>query len=481
MADTVPGQEQINAMSASEYKVLENRCRRAARRRGLVLRKSRARDPRAQTYRTYGRADTNTREHVAGNPDTGYGLTLTEVALYLFDSPGPFPIHLERSVGREFRDFNETNGEPILSYRTPTAHQLVNQQRLRKGQRFKGGMPVGWVLSYLTKGDNGIGEHITGITDLNKVHEAAEAAQQHLASIGYKVPGNPKVANDSRSVSTDPYDVACLEIIDFLNKIPKVIDFRLPAVQEGSRMAEDVAVIADPNIGHICSHYYGASVDYLRGLYQLLRSAEFSLQLPMFAAYPLIRGVIEASGQVVWVLGPKDRRERFLRMLQLQKAELIYDGKYVDARTRPHDDDTAEIRSAINAFREQIAHAKEGRRKQLLSAAAALEIEQAEFEQGLPGGYSELIREAVAEQGLDSAWRGREGAGIWVFISGLSHPSFSRAFAGSIKRPVDVNGEFRWLTEPNPQVMRDGITAALSLHQRATILWRKAATSAADE
>jgi hypothetical protein len=69
----------------------------------------------------------------------------------------------------------------------------------------------------------------------------------------------------------------------------------------------------------------------------------------------LIRGVIEASGQIVWVLGPEDQRERFLRLLQLQKSELDYDGKYIDTRTELHEDDPAEVESKINAFRENIA------------------------------------------------------------------------------------------------------------------------------
>jgi hypothetical protein len=245
-------------------------------------------------------------------------------------------------------------------------------------------------------------------------------------------------------------------------------------------MAGDVAAIPDLNMWHLCSHYFGASVDYLRGLYQLLRPEPLTLLLPRFAAYPLIRGVIEASGQIVWVLGPEDRRERFLRLLQLQKAELDYDGKYIDARTELHDHDPAEVKSKINAFRENIAHAKKWRWGRFLSAAAALGIDQAEFERGLGpiGGYSSLIREAVAEQGLDRAWHGREGAGIWVFISGLSHPSYSRAFAGSINRPVEVNGEFRWWSEANPDVVRDSMALALSLHHSAAMLWKKAASSA---
>ncbi len=43
----------FSKMTDSEYKVLENRLRRAARRQGLHLEKSRARDPHALDYGRY--------------------------------------------------------------------------------------------------------------------------------------------------------------------------------------------------------------------------------------------------------------------------------------------------------------------------------------------------------------------------------------------------------------------------------------------
>jgi len=43
----------FSKMTAGEYKVLENRLRRAARRQGLHLEKSRTRDPQALDYGRY--------------------------------------------------------------------------------------------------------------------------------------------------------------------------------------------------------------------------------------------------------------------------------------------------------------------------------------------------------------------------------------------------------------------------------------------
>lgn len=67
----------------ADSKVTENRLRRAAERQGLQLQKSRRRDPRAVDFGTYGLVDPATKTLVAGDSNTGYGLTLAEVATAL--------------------------------------------------------------------------------------------------------------------------------------------------------------------------------------------------------------------------------------------------------------------------------------------------------------------------------------------------------------------------------------------------------------
>lgn len=66
-------------LSNVNEKTRENRPRRKARRQGLVLQKSRARDPRNPTYGTYCLVNeyTNTLEY--GDYSNGYGLDLDGV------------------------------------------------------------------------------------------------------------------------------------------------------------------------------------------------------------------------------------------------------------------------------------------------------------------------------------------------------------------------------------------------------------------
>jgi len=74
MATGIPTDEQVNAMSAVEYKVYENRVRREAQRQNLRLAKSRRRDPRARDYNTYMLLDNATNTVVSGNHENGLGL-----------------------------------------------------------------------------------------------------------------------------------------------------------------------------------------------------------------------------------------------------------------------------------------------------------------------------------------------------------------------------------------------------------------------
>jgi hypothetical protein len=61
-------------------KIRENRLRRAARRQGLMLVKSRRKDPRATDYGTYMLVNPNRNNTIVayGLPD-GYGLTLDKI------------------------------------------------------------------------------------------------------------------------------------------------------------------------------------------------------------------------------------------------------------------------------------------------------------------------------------------------------------------------------------------------------------------
>jgi hypothetical protein len=259
--------------------------------------------------------------------------------------------------------------------------------------------------------------------------------------------------------------------------IPKAMDALPIPISEGSRMAADRDAAPELlNLPSSCEHYLGGSEDLLLALVHLMQPGPNTLQLPRFALYPLIRGVIESSGQVAWVLGPDDRRDRFRRLLQVEKGELDYDVKYVDVLTRPRADDSPAFRS-LSAEQRRLAEVKRRLRWQrLLDGAAVLGIEQGDFQHGVRGGYESIVREAADEQGLDGDFHGRQCASVWMFVSGLCHPSMSRAWGGSINEPGDVgsDGYMTVWSEADPVVVRDALQVAIGLHLRASILWRDA-------
>jgi hypothetical protein len=80
MTSSIPTADEINSLTEQEFKVLENRLRRAAARQGLKLEKSRARDPRALGFGTYRLVDVHTNTIAAGGYIGGYGMELEDVA-----------------------------------------------------------------------------------------------------------------------------------------------------------------------------------------------------------------------------------------------------------------------------------------------------------------------------------------------------------------------------------------------------------------
>ena len=67
-------------MTATEFKTYENRLRRVAARQGLKLMKSPRRDVRATDYGTYQLVDQSTNTLVSYGLQSGFGLSLEEIA-----------------------------------------------------------------------------------------------------------------------------------------------------------------------------------------------------------------------------------------------------------------------------------------------------------------------------------------------------------------------------------------------------------------
>jgi hypothetical protein len=80
----IPTEDETATMTERQYVTLETRCRRAAKRQGLKVIKSRSRDPRAVDYGGYMIVNTYTNTIKAGELGTPDVLSLAEVAQYLW-------------------------------------------------------------------------------------------------------------------------------------------------------------------------------------------------------------------------------------------------------------------------------------------------------------------------------------------------------------------------------------------------------------
>lgn len=76
LEEVVPTDVEVEGMTPRQFKTYESKVRRAAKRQGLTLVKSRRRDPRAADYRSYWLMDERTRWLVAGGE---FGWFLNEV------------------------------------------------------------------------------------------------------------------------------------------------------------------------------------------------------------------------------------------------------------------------------------------------------------------------------------------------------------------------------------------------------------------
>jgi hypothetical protein len=285
-------------------------------------------------------------------------------------------------------------------------------------------------------------------------------------------------------LSDDPHKT----LIDILGTLPTIVNSSATEISDGSQMAGDRdAAQGLIDLPRLCQHYVAGSIEFLRTLHLILPIKSGRVQIPRYSSYPLIRGVIEHSAQAAWILGGSDRRERFVRLLQVQKSEMIYDRKYLNTTSSPNhlrDDDTAETRSGINRLQMEAKAAWDRRLAKLIEIGDVFGIDKSEFERGIPGGYEGIVYQATYEaqrrDGVhtdnESHWTGRYASSVWMFISGLTHPSVSRAWANANGDQPD-GSLVAVETAANPTVVRDSLLVGLRLQAHAFVLWKRACTT----
>lgn len=238
-----------------------------------------------------------------------------------------------------------------------------------------------------------------------------------------------------------------------------------------SELARD-NLLTDPlQLGHLVQYCLLQAADNLRAIRTLASAEAGFITLPVVALYPHLRTVIEASAQALWLLRPDAPAERILRLLQARAAELAYDTQMMKVLFGQTADRTpAQVSTGQRELRR---YAKERKTKRgYLSAIASLNgTPRAAYDAGFPA-WRDVILDASG-----SSRFARNAAlleTMWMFASGLTHPSSSRALIAtsleSIGEPVGNIHSARMTANLAPLV--PGLWVALGLFEDACKLWR---------
>lgn len=250
------------------------------------------------------------------------------------------------------------------------------------------------------------------------------------------------------------------ELVRRLSYVDAVLDrhdavtSRTPA--PWSQLGADDAATRWLQASHQLATILGMSVDNLRVVREMLIS-DGKMIVPMYGHYPVLRSAIEASALAKWIAVPDDQAERLRRSLSARIADLNEDKdlheEAMKAAALYGGIEASVLKRGDEAFKDGDVKA----RRVIREICLERDIPWSRVNQGLPG-YARIIR-VVGDAGEVP---GNYAASVWRIISGLSHPSASRATRYSA---LEVLGE-----------SKDGV---LNARLSASLQWTQAATMVA--
>ena len=174
--------------------------------------------------------------------------------------------------------------------------------------------------------------------------------------------------------------------------------------------------------------------------------------MPLVGHYPAIRSAIEAGAQALWILGPEESDGRIARTLRARWDDIVQDNLAVLALSEQdvNDDKAAIVHK--QKMRQRNAKAVGAKKRSLRATAKTAGVLESVLMQGLPG-FGEMLGETAAITGVES----NHQVGMWRLVSGLTHPSASRAILLSHVEEVDGDDK----------VMKAELTASVSMTNAA--------------
>lgn len=146
------------------------------------------------------------------------------------------------------------------------------------------------------------------------------------------------------------------------------------------------------------------------------------LEVPLHAHYPVIRAMTEGAALAKWILAPDDQRERVRRSLSCPVTEEKQDQRLYTAQRTAIVLHTPPLQPVMEHVDLLEAEKSDGLLAEVRRCSDALCLDWGTVSSGAPG--METIIRRVGEAGDVP---GEYAASVWKVLSGLSHPSASRA------------------------------------------------------
>lgn len=189
----------------------------------------------------------------------------------------------------------------------------------------------------------------------------------------------------------------------------------------GSELLADDEATAPFHTSHLVHYALNVSSDALRTALVVLADGQ-DIRVPIIGLYPLLRTVIEGSALATWLVAPDERLVRVKRTLEARLSDLSHDDRAVVVASTPELTDDAAERSAKQKMRRENSTRVRSEKRRLLDHAARLGVEV--DERGMPG-FGPILETIAPVIGMSVG----EVRGAWHFVSGLTHPSLSRAIS----------------------------------------------------
>lgn len=208
------------------------------------------------------------------------------------------------------------------------------------------------------------------------------------------------------------------------------------------------------------------SADTLQALHRLI-PPNGETPIPFVSHYAVARSGIEASALALWLLGPDDPKVRIARhlrnIMREVEEETSFGRRAVEAsRHYPEIGTNAAIdkeRKRMKAWRK-----KRLEEVQRIASAAGIEVPPGDWQVG----FAEIVRDATEGTNLPGIF----GEIVWRELSGLTHPSLSRAVRAHRSEIVsDDAAMYNAMWSSSTNLVRIAVEASMSQFIQAVDLF----------